>query len=239
MTPYLVPSAAPLDARTSKTDQSAVQAPNRGVHSVRRMSTPSTQLTLIAKLQDPKDERSWQRFESRYRGLVVRFAIRQGLQPTDAEDVAQAVFAGLLRSMPSFRLDPEKGRFRSYLFRVVRNEISRVRAKDARPTGATGALPLYDGVVSGGDAGRASGVDPNERAFEEEWINHHFRIAMAEIRRTFAPESVATFERLMRGEPVESIAADCNTTPQAVHKVKQRIRDKMKALVERQIADEA
>jgi RNA polymerase sigma-70 factor (ECF subfamily) len=202
------------------------------------MSIPSTQITLIARLQDPTDEHAWKRFESTYRGLVIRFAMRQDLQPTDAEDVSQAVFASLLRTMPAFRLDPEKGRFRNYLFRVVRNEISRVRAKDARPTGATGALPLHDGVVSGGDAGRDSGVDPNERAFEEEWINHHFRIAMAEIRRTFAPESVAMFERLMRGEPVESIAADCKTTPQAVHKVKQRVRDKMKALVERQIADE-
>jgi RNA polymerase sigma-70 factor (ECF subfamily) len=202
------------------------------------MSVPSTQLTLIARLQDPKDERAWKRFESRYRGLVLRFSVRQGLQPTDAEDVSQAVFAALLRTMPTFRLDPEKGRFRNYLFRVVRNEISRVRAKDARPTGAAAALPLHDGVVSGGDAGRESGVDPSEKAFEEEWINHHFRIAMAEIRRTFAPESVAMFERLMRGEPVESIAMDCKTTPQAVHKVKQRIRDRMKALVARQIADE-
>jgi RNA polymerase sigma-70 factor (ECF subfamily) len=202
------------------------------------LSVPSTQLTLIARLQDPKDERAWQGFESRYRGLVVRFAMRQALQPTDAEDVAQAVFASLLRSMPAFRLDPEKGRFRSYLFRVVRNEISRVRSQDARPTGASAALLRGDGVVSGGDSARDSGVDPNERAFEEEWINHHFRLAMAEIRRTFAPESVAMFERLMRGEPVDAIAADCKTTPQAVHKVKQRIRDKMKALVERQIADE-
>lgn len=203
------------------------------------MSVPSTQLTLIARLQDPKDEQAWQRFESRYRGLVVRFAMRQGLQATDAEDVAQAVFASLLRAMPAFRLDPKKGRFRSYLFRVVRNEISRVRAKDARPTGTASALPIVEGVVSGGDAGRDSGIDPSEQAFEEEWINHHFRIAMAEIRRTFAPESVAMFERLMRGEPVESIATDCQTTAQAVHKVKQRIRDKMKMLVERQIADEA
>jgi len=202
------------------------------------MSLPSTQLTLIARLQDPKDEGAWKRFESRYRGLVLRFAMRQGLQPTDAEDVAQAVFAGLLRSMPNFRLDPEKGRFRNYLFRVVRNEISRVRSADARPRGAAASLLRGDGVVSGGDAVRDSGTDPSERAFEEEWINHHFRIAMAEIRRTFAPESVAMFERLMRGEPVESIAADCKTTAQSVHKVKQRIRDKMKMLVERQIADE-
>lgn len=203
------------------------------------MSVPSTQLTLIARLQNPKDEVAWRRFEARYRGLVVRFAVRQGLQPTDAEDAAQAVFAALLRAMPTFTLDPEKGRFRSYLFRVVRNEISRIRGRDARPAGAASALPIIEGAVAEGGAPRDLGTDSSEQAFEQEWINHHFRIAMAKIRRTFAPESVSMFERLMRGETPESVAADCGTTPQAVHKVKQRIRDRMKEMVKRQIAEEA
>lgn len=192
------------------------------------MAVPPTQLTLIARLQDPADEEAWRRFESRYRDLVVRFAVRQGLQPTDAEDVAQAVFAALVRAMPGFRLDPGKGRFRSYLFRAVRNEISRVRSRATRPTGGVEGLSTEDGAAEGAAA----------RAFEDEWIDHHFRIAMAEIRRTFAPESVAIFERLMRGEPVEAIAVDCGTTAQAVHKVKQRIRDRMRTLVEAQIAEE-
>jgi RNA polymerase sigma-70 factor (ECF subfamily) len=192
------------------------------------MAVPPTQLTLIARLQDPADEDAWRRFEARYRDLVVRFAVREGLQPTDAEDVAQAVFGALLRAMPAFRLDPAKGRFRSYLFRAVRNEISRVRSRSPRPTGDLGDLPIAD---AGADAAAT-------RAFEDEWIDHHFRIAMAEIRRTFAPESVAIFERLMRGETVEAIAEDCATTTQAVHKVKQRIRDRMRALVEGQIAEE-
>ena len=192
------------------------------------MAVPPTQLTLIARLQDPADEEAWRRFESRYRDLVVRFAVRQGLQPTDAEDVAQAVFAALVRAMPGFRLDPGKGRFRSYLFRAVRNEISRVRSRATRPTGGVEGLSTEDGAAEGAAA----------RASEDEWIDHHFRIAMAEIRRTFAPESVAIFERLMRGEPVEAIAVDCGTTAQAVHKVKQRIRDRMRTLVEAQIAEE-
>lgn len=192
------------------------------------MAVPPTQLTLIARLQDPADEDAWRRFESRYRDLVVRFAVRQGLQPTDAEDVAQAVFAALVRAMPGFRLDPGKGRFRSYLFRAVRNEISRVRSRATRPTGGVDGLSTEDGAAEGAA----------EHAFEDEWIDHHFRIAMAEIRRTFAPESVAIFERLMRGEPVEAIAIDCGTTAQAVHKVKQRIRDRMRTLVEAQIAEE-
>ena len=192
------------------------------------MAVPPTQLTLIARLQDPADEEAWRRFESRYRDLVVRFAVRQGLQPTDAEDVAQAVFAALVRAMPGFRLDPGNGRFRSYLFRAVRNEISRVRSRATRPSDGVEGLSTEHGAAEGAA----------ERAFEDEWIDHHFRIAMAEIRRTFAPESVAIFERLMRGEPVEAIAVDCGTTAQAVHKVKQRIRDRMRTLVEAQIAEE-
>lgn len=202
------------------------------------MSIPSTQITLIARLQDPKDESAWQRFESRYRALVIRFATRQGLRQSDAEDVSQAVFASLIRAMPNFRLDPSKGRFRNYLFRVVRNEISAVRSRDRRPAGSDSVLPIIESAVAARNAHDENHLDPMEKVFEEEWMDHHFRIAMAEIRRTFAPESVAMFERLMRGESVETIAADCATTTQAVHKVKQRIRDRMKVLVERQIADE-
>ncbi|MBI1304511.1 MAG: sigma-70 family RNA polymerase sigma factor [Phycisphaera sp.] len=239
-TPCVAAWRRPLDG-AMRNFHATVVSPSRlqGVHSARVMTIPPTQLTLIARLQDPKDQEAWQRFEARYRELVVRFSTRQGLQPTDAEDVAQTVFGALFRAMPRFTLDAAKGRFRSYLFRVVRNEISRVRARESRPAGAAAALPIVEGVVAGGDARRAQVAELSERAFEEEWINHHYRIAMAEIRRTFAPESVAIFERLMRGEPVEAIARDCATSTQAVHKVKQRIRDKMKALVEQQIAEEA
>ena len=42
------------------------------------MSVPSTQPTLNARLQDPKDERASQRFESRYRVLVLRLSVCRG-----------------------------------------------------------------------------------------------------------------------------------------------------------------
>lgn len=211
---------------------------NRGVHFAWRMSVPSTQLTLLARLQNPKDEAAWKRFESRYRELLVRFCMRHGLQPTDAEDVAQSSFTALLNAMPAFRLDPAKGRFRDYLFRVVRSEISRVRAKDLRPTGAARTLSISEDSVGETSPHRDTGVDPSQTAFEQEWINHHFRIAMAKVRRTFAPESVAIFERLMRGDPVAAIATDSGMSEQAVHKIKQRVRDRMKSFVEQQIAEE-
>jgi hypothetical protein len=74
--------------------------------------------------------------------------------------------------------------------------------------------------------------------FEDEWIKHHYRLALADIRKSHSRESVAIFEALMGGQSVEGAAAQFSTTTAAVHKIKQRIRDRMKELVQRQIAQE-
>ncbi len=198
------------------------------------MAVPQTQLTLIARLRDPADQAAWARFESSYRELVVRFSMRQGLQRSDAEDVAQAVFQSLLGAMRGFELDPTRGRFRDYLFRATRHEIARLRTRAARPAGPAAAASL-DALGGAADAAH----DEETRAlFESEWMDQHFRVAFAEIRRTFAGESVAIFERLLRGDGVATVAAAFATSEQAVHKVKQRIRNRMQELVAAQIAEE-
>ena len=46
------------------------------------------------------------------------------------------------------------------------------------------------------------------------------------------------FERFLRGDSTDDIAASMGMTVAAVHKVKQRVRDKVRALVARQIEDE-
>jgi RNA polymerase sigma-70 factor (ECF subfamily) len=200
------------------------------------MNVPATQLTLIARLRDPADEAAWLRFESRYRELVVRFSMREGLQAADAEDVAQAVFTSLLSAMQSFSFDAARGRFRDYLFRAVRNEISRQIARSQRPNG--GSARLISGEEGAFSDLRSTTTTASAQAFEDEWINHHFRLAFEIVRKTHSAESVAIFQRLMAGDSVEAVATQFSTTQQAVHKIKQRIRDRMKILVESQIAQE-
>ena len=61
---------------------------------------------------------------------------------------------------------------------------------------------------------------------------------MQQVRATFEERSVEIFDRLLAGDTVSAVAEDYQTTTQAVHKVKQRIRDRLKELIAAQVKDE-
>jgi RNA polymerase sigma factor (sigma-70 family) len=95
---------------------------------------PSTHLSLLAALKaSGQREAAWERFQRLYHGTILRWGLRHGLQPADAEDVTQAVWERLLRSLPGHEHDPSR-RFRSWLKAVVANAIrDLLRAARRRP----------------------------------------------------------------------------------------------------------
>jgi RNA polymerase sigma factor (sigma-70 family) len=195
------------------------------------VEVPNTQVTLLQRLRNPADETAWRTFEGRYRELIVRFARSRGQQQADAEDIAQTVLSSLLGAFGRFEYDRARGRFRDYLFRVVRNAIARQAGK-RRPCEAGEDLLAVVEAPESPDA--LAWV----REWEREWEDHHFRLALETVRRTFEATSVGIFERCLKGDPIRAIATETGMTEQAVHKVKQRIRDRMKELIAEQIHDE-
>jgi len=201
---------------------------------------PATQRTLLQRLRDPADEAAWQLFEARYRDLVVRFARSRGQQQADAEDIAQTVLTSLFALFRApgkpFEYDPQRGRFRDYLFRCVRNAITRhaIRQKSLAGAGVARPSEPADGLLT-----EIAAPDSNEASsWENEWMDHHYRLALATVRLTFEPVSVEAFERCLRGDSIRDIADSMAMTEQGVHKIKQRIRDRMQALIAEQIRDE-
>ena len=61
---------------------------------------------------------------------------------------------------------------------------------------------------------------------------------MQTLRDTFEPRSLEIFERLLAGDPVSQVAADLGMSTDAVHKVKQRVRNRLKELVAAQNAED-
>jgi len=189
-----------------------------------------TRRSLLLRVRDASDAAAWAEFEARYRELITRYARAKGIQPADADDICQAVMAKLCRSLRGFEYDPAKGRFRTYLNRAVRNEIAE---QFSRPNRNAGTVGLDETVIAADDAGEDA-----DALWEREWENHHLRLALATVRETFDESSVTIFTRLLAGETTESLAEAFATTTQAVHKIKQRIRNRMHELIARQIAEE-
>ena len=96
-----------------------------------------TRPSLLSRVRDGSDQAAWREFEAKYRELLMRYCRARGLQQSDADDVRQLVMMNLAQSLRNFEYSPEKGRFRSYLGRVVRNSISRYFS---RPNTADRAL---------------------------------------------------------------------------------------------------
>lgn len=195
------------------------------------METDVTRLSLLSRLRDSSNEAAWAEFESRYRDLVLRYALARGLQHADAEDVTQIVFLSLSRTLRGFQYSSQKGRFRDYLGRTVGNAVARFRA---RPNPAPLSLDAHEGL-----ADAVCGDDAADAIWEQQWVDHHYRLALRTVRETFDRRSVEIFERLIDGHAVSDVAAQFATTEQAVHKIKQRIRARMGELIVAQVQEEA
>jgi len=191
------------------------------------LTSQSTHPSLLDRVRSLDDHAAWREFEARYRELILRYALRRGLEAHDAEDVLQAVLLRLARRLPSFEYRPEVGSFRSYLRRVVQNEIfhafarpepARLRVEDLEDT-----LPDDTG---------------DDELWIEEWTQHHYRLAMAAVREDFPARSLGIFERLLAGDAPEGLARAHGISVEAVYKVKQRVRERLRERIERQVHEE-
>ena len=193
------------------------------------MDADVTRISLLSRVRDGSDDAAWAEFENRYRDLILRYALVRGVQHADADDICQIVMMSLATALRSFRYSSERGRFRDYLGRVVRNAVARFRS---RPN------PIAVGLDIGVEATDSEGDDPVDLLWEREWVDHHYRLALRTVRATFDHRSVEIFEHLVNGKSVASVAAKHGTTEQAVHKIKQRIRARMEELVAAQVREE-
>lgn len=200
------------------------------------MPADPTRSSLLSRLRDTSDSKSWREFEAQYRDLVVRFCRARGVQFADAEDIAQIVFASLARSLPRFVYDRARGRFRDYLFRCVRRAIQRRSAESAR--GCPGGVPNLLVPDDLDDAPAA--VEPAEAAlWEREWMSHHYRQAVLSLRAASTEaRSLEILERSLAGATPRQIAAEFGMDLEAVYKTRQRVRARVEAIIARQIEEE-
>ena len=120
----------------------------------------STHASLLQRVSDGKASSAWGEFHDRYADLIRGFARRRNLQAADCEDILQEVLMSLSKAMPTFRYDPGKGKFRSFLKTLTLHAIFKRQAQ------RKGEIDL-DHIA---EATRAASEDEEiESAWETEW----------------------------------------------------------------------
>ena len=193
------------------------------------MDPATTHPSLLLRLRDTQDRQAWREFDRRYGELVIGYCRSRGLRLADAEDIRQIVMLNLARGLPGFDYQPARGRFRDYFLRVVRHAISRHFDRHA------GRETVLSNDVLDATAPVQDAPAPQ---WEEQWVRHHCRLALRELRASFEPRAIDIFHRLLEGVSAPQIAGELAMTPEAVRKTRQRVKDRLREIVRRQISAE-
>ena len=191
----------------------------------------STHPSLLSRVRSSADDQAWREFDARYRSLILRYCRARRLQSAEADDVRQIVMLSLARYLHAFQYKPELGRFRDYLRRVVENAIRRYSTTRDRHSAAQIDAAHLDLVEDHGPPG-------HEQLWEEEWVRHHYRQALAVVREHASEQSVAVFQEFLAGHSPEEVAEQFSMSLQAIYQVRQRMRKRLQKQIARQLHDE-
>lgn len=151
----------------------------------------ATSPTLLGRLRrSPTDQLAWGDFFRRYGGMITGWCRQWGLQPADAEDVAQNVLGELARQMQRFEYDPTRS-FRAWLKVVAyRAWCDFLERRREIGSGDTAIMQRLHSVAT---------RDDFVHHIEEEWNRELLEEAMRLVRERVQPHTWEVF-RLMTQE---------------------------------------
>ena len=189
--------------------------PSSGLPSPHQAHFTETHWSLIlkAKGEDQSGLKALNELCGRYRIPLYSYVRHRGFIPADAEDITQDFFTDLLERNALQQVDPQKGRFRSFLLGSLKNFLANEwdRRRALKRGGAYTFVSLDEPqaeVIYGETVD--SRLDP-EKMFDRVWALRCLKRALTELREQYVAEGrLSVFEVL---EPV--LSTDGNDVPYA------------------------
>lgn len=212
---------------------------------------PTTRWTLILDAQrgGEAERAALEQLCATYWKPVYFFLRRKGLPPAAAEDAVQGFFLHLLQRDFLPRLDPERGRFRSYLLRSLEHYLVNLYERDSalKRGGGYRFIPLD---VALAERELPAAPAPPLDAFEKEWALGLMERALARLRgeyeegrRKGRADVVVRFFGLDGAPSYAEAARECGmTVPQfkaALHRARARFREILREEVAATVEDDA
>lgn len=210
-----------------------------------QFATTRWSLIMDARGEPEQARRALEAICRNYRRPVLAFIRHRGHGPAEAEDLTQEFFARLLERRWDTLADPARGRFRAFLLTSLKHFLANARAFTAAAKRGSGqaavALDDAEHALAAPDADspdqvfeRAWALTVIERAFERlrEEAGRAGRLALLERLEPFLGEGAEPADYRRLGE---ALALRPNTVAVAVHRLRARLRE----LVRAELADQS
>src|SRR5437667_11373147 len=107
-----------------------------------------TRASLLARLKDWDDSRSWSDFFETYWRLIYGRARKAELSDQEAKEVVQEAVIALAKKMHSFKYDPAVASFKTWLFQIVSRRIADQYRRRGRGVAVIEPFPEADAGAS-------------------------------------------------------------------------------------------
>ncbi|MCM8533363.1 MAG: sigma-70 family RNA polymerase sigma factor [Lentisphaeraceae bacterium] len=179
------------------------------------MKDTSTCAILLEKAKNPNDEPVWQEFCDKYEAYIYMLSINYGLDPESAKDLTQIVLIKLWKKLPLFKYNPKIAKFRSWLSRVVKNEVmSTFRSQKRRIDITNGYLETLS-------------EENIDRAVRSEWEEFTIEVVLSRVEQEFTGQAIEVFKLYLKGLDAKEIAHNLNLKADSVYKLKNRVKTRL------------
>jgi RNA polymerase sigma factor (sigma-70 family) len=183
-----------------------------------------TRGSLLGRLKDWEDNESWRDFFDTYWRLIYNFAVRNGLNHEEAQEVVQETVVAVAKSIARFQYDPKVCAFKSWLLNVTRSKIANQFARRARQPAAASGPP--DDSSSTGAVNRIPDEQAGQwdEAWDAEWQQNLMEAAINRVKRRVSSEQYQMFDLfVLKQWPASDVAKTLGVTIGHVYVAKHRI----------------
>lgn len=176
--------------------------------------------SLVKGITDFGDHQKWFEFDHLYRPMIHKVLRDKGLRSDELDDAVQEVYLSMLSTIERFQYDPHKGRFRSWLSKIVQRAAS---ARRRRPSQLSVDPHELEATCRGLE-------DPFAH-YDDECIQLCLKLARTRFdERTWMPFFLRVIEEAPMKEVEQITKMNRNAIYQSVHRVKQCLRQMLTEL---------
>lgn len=183
-----------------------------------------TRKSLIARLDNWEDQRTWDEFYQTYWRLIYAVAIKAGLRSEEAFDCVQETILSIAKQSKKKLYDPEQGSFKTWLMNMTRwriNDQFRKRKKDTAMIEGEWADDRKTAVIERVE-------DPNgdvlERLWDVEWKKGIAAAALSRVKAQVSPKQYQIFDYyVIRQWDAEKVQEKLNVSMAQVYLAKHRV----------------